>query len=241
MFITGMPYAVAKPLVADFEKKYPGVHLDVIDLVGLEFNQRFELETKNNQHRIDVMTINDYPAMKSLIDKAASRNGGCRPRTGSRKARSVISPTRSTTRMLRSKYNETRVTDDEAKILERWEWATNPRFKGRFGVAIQRCSTCYAPLQMMLDPRVEKTFGWPFLEKMADNKPGIYRNTDFLADRVVAGEKDIAFTEAEGTRSACAIAERRCGGRFRARHLRFRMHGSASRRRRRIPTPRGCS
>lgn len=72
LLITGIAIPAAKPIGEDFEKKYPGVRLDVIgSIVGLELTQRFELETKNNQHRISIMTINDYPAMKALVDKGS--------------------------------------------------------------------------------------------------------------------------------------------------------------------------
>ena len=199
LLITGMPYAVAKVLGADFEKKYPGVKLDIIYLVGLELYQRFALETKNNQHLIDIMHINDYPSMKSLVEQGniAAWKVPSAERFGKYRIGDAAYSLYFTDVV--AMYNETRVSDDEAKMLERWEWATDPRFKGRFGVAIQRCSTCYAPMQVLLDPQTSaKTYGWPFLEKIADNKPGIYRNTDFMGDRVAAGEKDIAFTEAEG-------------------------------------------
>jgi iron(III) transport system substrate-binding protein len=199
LLITGMPYAVAKILAAEFEKKYPGVHLDVIYLVGLELYQRFSLETKNNQHLIDIMHINDFPSMKSLVEQG--NIAAWKVPTAERFGKYRIGDSAYSLYFtdVVAMYNETRVTEDEAKLLERWDWATDPRFKARFGVAIQRCSTCYAPMQTFLDPEnMKQGYGWPFLEKIADNKPGIYRNTDFMGDRVAAGEKDIAFTEAEG-------------------------------------------
>lgn len=198
LLITGMPFAVAKILAAEFEKKYPGVKLDVVYLVGLELYQRFMLETKNNQHLTDIMHINDYPSMKSLVDLG---NIAAWPvPTAARFAKGRIgdfSYSLYYTDVV-AMYNETRVTEAEAALLERWDWATDPRFKDRFGVAVQRCSTCYAPMQTLLDPANAAQFGWPFLEKIADNKPALYRNVDFMGDRVAAGEKDIAWTEAEG-------------------------------------------
>lgn len=199
LLVTGMPFAAAKILVTEFEKKYPGVKVDVIYLVGLELYQRFMLETKNNQHLIDVMHINDYPSMKSLVGLGHIANW--RVPTADRFGKYRLGDASYSLYFtdVVAMYNETRLTDEEAKLLERWEWATDPRFKGRFGVTTQRCSTCYAPFQVFLDPEAaKKGYGWPFLEKIADNKPGIYRMTDFMGDRVAAGEKDIAFTEAEG-------------------------------------------
>jgi len=198
VIITGMPFAVAKILAAEFEKKYPGVKLDVVYLVGLELYQRFTLETKNNQHLTDIMHINDYPSMKSLVDQG---NIAAWPvPTASRFGKNRIGDFAYSLYYtdVVTMYNETRVTEAEAALLERWEWATNPKFRDRFGVAVQRCSTCYAPMQTFLDPANSAQFGWPFLEKIAENKPALYRNTDFMGDRVAAGEKDIAFTEAEG-------------------------------------------
>lgn len=199
LLITGMPFAAAKVLVAEFEKKYPGVKIDVIYLVGLELYQRFTLETKNNQHLIDVMHINDYPSMKSLV--AQGNIADWRVPTADRFGKYRLGDAAYSLYFtdVVAMYNETRLTDAEAKLLERWEWATDPRFKGRFGVTTQRCSTCYAPFQVFLDPEgAKKGYGWTFLEKIADNKPQIYRMTDFMGDRVAAGEKDIAFSEAEG-------------------------------------------
>lgn len=203
LFITGIAIQAAKPLAADFEARYPGVRLDVIGgIVGLELTQRFELETKNNQHRISVMTINDYPAMKALIDKRSIAEWRVPTADRFPKGRIGNSSYSLYYTDVAVEYNETRVSEAEAKLLETWEWAANPIFKGRFGVAVQRCSTCYAPLQMMLDPSMEKRFGWSFVEKMAANGAAPYKNTTFLADRVVAGEKDISWSVAEGTVSS---------------------------------------
>jgi iron(III) transport system substrate-binding protein len=200
LFVTGIAIPAAKPLGEDFEKRYPGVRLDVIgSIVGLELTQRFELETKNNQHRISIMTINDYPAMKALVDKGSIAEW--KVPTADRFPKGKIGNSSYSLYYtdVAVEYNEKLVTEEEAKLLETWEWAANPAFKGRFGVAIQRCSTCYAPLQMMLDPTMEKRYGWPFVEKMAANGGAPYKNTTFLADRVVAGEKDISWSVAEGT------------------------------------------
>ena len=51
---------------------------------------------------------------------------------------------------------------------------------------------------MMLGSDMEKKYGWDFLEKVAANGSAPYKNSVFLADRVVAGEKDISFSVAEG-------------------------------------------
>jgi iron(III) transport system substrate-binding protein len=199
VLITGMPVAIAKILADDFQKKYPGVTLDVIYLVGLELYQRFQLEAQNGQHLTDVLHINDYPSMKALVDngsiaewKVPSADNFGDYRIGNAAYSLYFTD-------VVTMYNEDQVSDEDAKRLEDWHWAADPAFKGRFGVTTQRCSTCYAPMQMILDPESEKNgFGWDFLGKVAANEPRVYRNTDFMGDRIAAGEKDIAFSEAEG-------------------------------------------
>ncbi len=199
IIVTGMPVAIAKIIAGDFQKKYPGVTLDVIYLVGLELYQRFQLENKNNQHLTDVLHINDYPSMKSLVEEGAIANWRVPSAEKFGKYRIGDAAYSLYFTDVVTMYNETHVSEEEAKRLEDWKWAIDPHFTGRFGVTTQRCSTCYAPMQVFLDPEQAKNgFGWDFLGKVAGNGPQVYRNTDFMGDRVAAGEKDIAFSEAEG-------------------------------------------
>ena len=131
LFITGIGTAPAELIGEEFEKKYPGIRVDVVgSMAGLELTQRFELETRNNQHRIDVMTINDYPAMKALAEKGSIADWKVPTADRLGKAGSADFSYSLYYTDIAVEYNETRVTEDEAKLLETWDWAAGPSLQG---------------------------------------------------------------------------------------------------------------
>ena len=56
-------------LADDFEKKYPGIKVEVLRIVGIQQYQRFMQEVQAKRHNVDVLHISDQPSMVTLIEE----------------------------------------------------------------------------------------------------------------------------------------------------------------------------
>src|SRR5689334_11090192 len=60
---TGFPLDAMRQVVGEFERKYPGVKVDVLRIVGVAQYQRFVQETEAGQHIVDNLMLSDRPSI----------------------------------------------------------------------------------------------------------------------------------------------------------------------------------
>lgn len=194
------PIEPMKAVAAEFEKKYPGIKVEVLRIVGVQQYQRFMQEVQAKRHFVDVLHISDKPSMDTLI-------------TDGHVAEWKVPMHERFAPVFRIKnhayanyttdnaiiYNVNKVTPEEVKILESsWKGVLDPRFKGRFAVTNMKCGACYGAVHMFLDPKMKDEYGLDFLQKVAAQKPTVYAEVLVGLDRVIAGEHDFTFWTWEG-------------------------------------------
>jgi iron(III) transport system substrate-binding protein len=192
------PLPPMQAVAGAFQKKYPGIKVQVLRLLGPQQYARFMQETEAKQHIADSLFMGDFPSMQKLINAGhiAEWKVPTRDRVPDDFAvgNFAYAPIITDIAII---YNVNKLTPEEVEILRAgWEGVLDPRFKGRFTVSTQKCGGCYAPLHMFLDPKFKDKFGPEFVKKIAAQKPAIFSDFQVIIDRVVAGEKDFAFWSA---------------------------------------------
>lgn len=194
------PLEAMKAIAAEFEKKYPGVKVEVLRIVGVQQYQRFMQETMAKQHAVDVLHISDYPSMEQLIKDghvAEWRVPNVEQFPEPFRIGNYAYANYTTDNAII--YNVNKLKPEEVKLLASgWKAVLDPRFKGRFAVTSMKCGACYAGIHMFLDPKMQAEYGPDFLKKIAEQKPAVYGEVLVGLDRVIAGEHDFTFWTWEG-------------------------------------------
>ncbi|HWK68292.1 MAG TPA: extracellular solute-binding protein [Rhizobiaceae bacterium] len=194
------PLEPMKAIALEFEKKYPGVKVEVLRIVGVQQYQRFMEEVQSGQHNVDILHISDQPSMKALIDEGhvAEWQVPTHDRFPAEFHLGAYSYANYTTDNAII-YNVNKVTPEEVEILEKsWKGVLDPRFKGRFAVTTMKCGACYAGIHMFMDPKLKDEYGEEFLKQVAAQEPAVYSEVLVGLDRVIAGEHDFTYWTWEG-------------------------------------------
>lgn len=194
------PLEPMQAIALAFEKKYPGIKVEVLRIVGVQQYQRFMQEVQAKRHNVDVLHISDQPSMVTLVEDGHIAEWKVPafdryPEAYRIKNHALANYSTDNTII----YNVNKVTPEEVKLLESgWEAVLDPRFKGRFAVTSMKCGACYAGIHMFLDPKFKDRFGMEFLKKIAAQQPAIYSEVLVGLDRVIAGEHDFTYWTWEG-------------------------------------------
>ena len=185
----------------DFEKKYPGIKVQLLRIVGVAQYQRFLQETAARQYIADVLAISDEPSMADLV--ATGNIAEWKVPSFDQIPPDMRIKTNAYAPALNDNtivYNTNKVSAEEAKLLADGGWSAllDPRFKGRIALTTQKCGACYSAEHMFLDPKFESRFGVNYLKSLAAQKPALYNDIVAVVDRVIAGESDIGVWPAEG-------------------------------------------
>lgn len=188
----GGPLDAMSLVAAEFEKKYPGIKVEVQRFPGVALYQRFMRETEAGQYLADAMQLTDEPAMKDLIDNG--HIAAWRVPTHDRFGDKFHIGTFAYAPLIIANviaYNRNKVTPEEARLLaSSWQAVFDPRFKGRYAILIQNCGSCYGPIHMFLDPKLINEYGPAFMRRLVVGRPPAYLDTTMAVDRVVAGDQD---------------------------------------------------
>jgi iron(III) transport system substrate-binding protein len=198
-YVSG-PLEQLQAIARAFEKKYPGIKLELLRVVGVQQYQRVHQEMKAGRHNVDILHISDQPSMAALVDEGhiAEWKVPDHDRFADffRIRNHAYSNGKVTIAIV---YNVNKVTPEEVKLLESdWKAVLDPRFKGRFAATSMKCGTCYATLHMFLDEKYKSRFGVEFLRQVAAQKPAVYGEVLVGLDRVIAGEQDFTYWTWEG-------------------------------------------
>ena len=196
----GAPLQQMTALAGEFMKQYPGIKVEIQRAPGNELYQKFVDETGAKRYIVDVMQITDEPLTVALHDAGQLADWKVpthdRFPAGFRLGEYAYAQYPLDANIV---YNINKVTPEEAKILaSSWKGVLDPRFKGRIAVTNQKCGACYATLSMFIDPKMAKEYGWDYLKAVAAQKPAVYPDIVVALDRVIAGERDIMWGDADG-------------------------------------------
>ena len=198
-YVSG-PLEQLQAIALAFEKKYPGIKIEPLRVVGVQQYQRFHQEVKAGRHNVDVLHISDQPSMAALVDEGHIAEWKVPEHDRFAEFFRIRNHAYSNGKVtIAIVYNVNKVTAEEVKLLESdWKAILDPRFKGRFAVTNMKCGTCYAPLHMFLDEKHKDRFGLEFMKQIAAQKPAVYAEILVGLDRVVAGEHDFTYWTWEG-------------------------------------------
>jgi len=130
------PLEAMKNVAAEFEKKYPGIRVEVLRIVGVQQYQRFMQEVQAKRHFVDVLHISDQPSMASLIDDghiAEWKVPGHERFLPAFRIKNHSYANYTTDNAI--VYNINKVRPDEVKILERsWKGVLDPRCWRRLNI-----------------------------------------------------------------------------------------------------------
>lgn len=188
------PLEPMKAIALAFEKKYPGVKVEVLRIVGTQQYQRFMEEVQSGKNNVDILHISDQPSMKALIADGHVAEWKVPTydqfpedfRLGDYAYANYTTDNAIV-------YNVNKLTPEEVAILQDWKGVLDPRFKGRFAVTSMKCGACYAGIHMFLDPKLKDQYGEEFLKKVAAQEPAVYSEVLVGLDRVIAGEHDFTY------------------------------------------------
>lgn len=189
------PLEPMQELAKRFNKRYPGIAVQLLRITGPQQYQRFMQETQNKQHIADMLLLSDQPLMQDLIKRGHIADWQVPTHTRIpepfRIGNFAYAPYTTDIAIV---YNTERVTPEEVKILESsWKGVLDPRFKDRFAVVRRKCGACYAGVHMFLDPKLAGEYGEPFLKSVAAQRPKVYSDNPIALDRIIAGERDFVF------------------------------------------------
>lgn len=178
-----------------FTRKYPGIKVEAIRLVGTTQYQRFMRETEAKQYLADVLSSSDQPTMEDLVDRGYLADWRVpthdRFSDDMRLKTHVYSLTPTYAVFI---YNTKNVTPEEVAMLSDWRNLLDPRFKGRIATGLTPGSTPFVSvIHMLLDPKYKDRFGLDFMKALAAQKLTVYNENAILLTRVVAGENDIGI------------------------------------------------
>jgi iron(III) transport system substrate-binding protein len=198
-YVSG-PLEQLQSIALAFEKKYPGIKLEILRVVGVQQYQRFHQEVKAGRHNVDILHISDQPSMAALVDEGHIAEWKVPEHDRFAEFFRIRNHAYSNGKVtIAIVYNVNKVTPEEIKLLESdWKAILDPRFRGRFAATNMKCGTCYATLHMFLDERYKDRFGTEFLKQIAAQKPAVYSEILVGLDRVVAGEHDFTYWTWEG-------------------------------------------
>lgn len=189
------PLEPMRAIATEFQKKYPGIKVEVLRVVGVQQYQRFMQETEAKQNIADILQLSDQPSMVALSDEG--HLASWKVPTHDRYAdiyRIKDHAYANYVTDIAIVYNVNKVTPEEVKLLQGdWKAILDPRFKGRFASTTMQCGTCYAPVNLFMDPKYKDKFGPEFLRQIAAQKPALYSEVLVGLDRVIAGEHDFTF------------------------------------------------
>jgi ABC-type Fe3+ transport system substrate-binding protein len=189
----GMPPDVAKNVVGEFSKKYPGVNVETIRLVSVQQFQRFQQESQAGQGVADALYIDSWSIVE--LSKAGFLADWVPPNADKLPPDARIGNYGYVQAYATSAiaYNANNVKPEEIEKLKTWKGILDPVFKGRFAVSNQVCSSCYTPIHMWLDPKNQAEYGEKFMRDVAAQQPHVYAEINLAIDRVAAGEEDIVY------------------------------------------------
>lgn len=188
------PLDATRSMLDAFQKKYPGVSVEVQRLVSTQQYQKFLSESQAGQYVADVLQLSDKPAVEDLIKRDLIADYTV-PTDADFSEPGFKIPGKSyvpwSTDVVTT-YNTTQVSEEDAALLKDWKGILDPRFKGRIAMRAKLDGAGYAPFLYLLDEK-KGEYGEAFMEALAAQEPKIYADPVQAGRAVQTGEQAVWF------------------------------------------------
>lgn len=186
------PLVTMQGVVADFNKAYPNVTVNLERKAGSAGAYGLLQELQAGVHRIDLFQGSDWGANRALIDAGAFVAFELENQEDLRDAALVMAPhlffPSLNTYVIT--YNPELVTEEEAEKLKSWEGILDPAFKGRFSIVEPVFGVTLAPLTYIMS---RDDLGEDFLRAVREQEPLIYLSTAPARDAMMSGQAPISW------------------------------------------------
>jgi ABC-type Fe3+ transport system substrate-binding protein len=188
----GSPLITMQAIVADFNKTYPDVKVNLERRSGAQGAQSVIQEGKAGVRRVDVVQStevesgNDMIKAKLFVSYVPSNIDDFKP-IAKGLAPYLYAP--STIRSI-VMYNPKQVTDAEVEKLRTWTGVLDPVFKGRISVVEPSIGGAAAPLLYIMNT---PALGEDFLKKLKAQKPAIYLNSTLGREAATSSQQAISI------------------------------------------------
>ena len=186
------PLEAMQALMADFNKVYPKIHVNLERKAGTTGAQSLLQELAAGVHRIDVFAGTDAGANTTLVAQHAFVPVVPENVKDMGASATVLAPSIYYSDVSRYvvMYNPKFVSEAEAAKLVDWKGILDPAFKGRISLVEPAFGVVLAPLLYVMNA---PGLGEPYLKQLKAQNPAIYLNTAQARDALISGQQPIAF------------------------------------------------
>jgi ABC-type Fe3+ transport system substrate-binding protein len=178
-----------------FSKRFPCVKVQNFELPTSERRERFVTETNAGRYTVDIVQDTDPGVLDQQADAGLLAEYQITTDSSfldSMKKSGYWYPLRLA--LVANAWNVDNVTDDESKLLYKWEGINDPVFKGRVGVVIPSGG---GGASLYPYYAVYKTYGEDFMKKFATQEPRNFSNANAIAQAVASGDVDVGLMISE--------------------------------------------
>lgn len=186
------PLVTMEGLVRAFNRQFPRVQVRLERKSGSTGGAMLLHELAAGVHRLDVFQGSDIALNQQLIDRGAfaalapSEEAAFAPQCR------MMAPHLFYPNFLRTviAYSPRLVTDEQAKLLRRWDGVLDPVFKGKVAISEPSVGVTTVPyLYVLTNP----TLGQNFLRRLKDQDPLIYTTTAQVRDAIISGQRAVSW------------------------------------------------
>ncbi|MEI4488620.1 ABC transporter substrate-binding protein [Frigidibacter sp. MR17.14] len=185
-----------KNQIAAFSKRFPCVNVTNFELPTSERRERFVIESKAGRHTADIVQDTDPGVLDAQSDEGLIleyKISSDAQFADSLKKSGYWYPVRIA--LAANAWNLDNVTDEEIELLSTWQGMTDPRFKGRVGIAMSPSGGGGVTLYPYY--ALYKTYGEDFMKAFAALEPRNFSGANTLAGALASGDIDVALAVSE--------------------------------------------
>lgn len=181
-------------VIKGFNKRFPGIKVEVFSAGIGELRQRFLAEENAGKHLADTYTETDTGTLNDFVTRGRFMN--YKISTADKYAPGVTGPGYwypLRVAMTGTAWNTTLISDADAKLLAEWKGVIDPRWKGKAGVVDpQGGGVAYLPWYAWA-----KLYGDSFVQQVAALKPKVFSGTNPASSALASGDIAVYLNASE--------------------------------------------
>jgi len=188
----GSPLITMQAIIADFNKAYPKIRVNLERRSGAAGAQSVIKEKRAGVRRIDVVQSTEVESAGDMIREGLFTPFVPENIDSFKPIASGLAPHLYAPSTIRSvvMYNPKLVTEAEVERLRNWDGILDPAFKGRISVVEPSIGAAAAPLLYIMN---NPELGADFLKKLKAQKPAIYLNSTLGREAVTSAQQAISI------------------------------------------------
>lgn len=188
----GSPLITMQAVIADFNKAYPGIKVNLERRSGAQGAQSLIQESRAGVRRIDVVQSTEVESGHDIVKEGLLVAYEPTNIDEFKPIAKGLAPYLYAPSTIRSivMYNPKLVTDEEVEKLRSWDGVLDPAFKGRISVVEPSIGAAAAPLLYIMNTA---SLGETFLTKLKAQKPAIYLNSTLGREAVTSAQQAVSI------------------------------------------------